>query len=297
MTHNRHVQDGKHKELDQYGEQWFIDQVKDWKDPLAPAKVIEHDGVMVVRDDLIEGSKSRFADLLVSEIPQDTLVYVQPRVGLAGLSLIDVATRYNKKVVLFMPASKEISLHQAVCIERGAEPKFHRIAAMPNLNRLAEYWADLNNAFFVPLGLKHPLVVAAAAQVARNIKEEYGEPDVCFVATSTGVLVRGLQIGWKRSEFISVAVARNMKEGELGRAQVCSEPLAFHQYEKIENMPPYPSVGTYDAKAWKYAKDYKDRHPDKSVWIWNVGKEPVLHDYSIIEKTDSQREWGEQRNV
>lgn len=296
MTHNRHVQDGVHREVLEYGVDWLLEQSKDWTDPLYPAKVIEYDGVMVVRDDLIQGSKSRFADLLVSQIPQDTLVYVQPRVGLAGVSLLDVAERYNKKVVLFMPSSKEISLHQAVCIERGATPRFHRIAAMPNLNRIAKYWAELNDAYFVPLGLKHPLVVSAAARVAINVREMYGEPDVCFVATSTGVLVRGLQVGWPNSEFVSIAVARNMKSGELGRAQVVSEPLSFQQREKEANMPPFPTVGTYDAKAWKYAKKYKEENPTKKVWFWNVGREPELKNSQIIQKVDSQRNWGEERN-
>lgn len=296
MTHNKHIQDGRHKEVEDVGEDYLKSVVKDWKDPLAPATVVEHEGIKVVRDDLIAGSKSRFADLLIKSCPNDTIVYVQPRVGLAGVSILDVAKKYGKKVVLFMPSSKMISQHQAVCIERGAKPMFYRIAAMPNLNRKAQYWAELNNAYFVPLGLKHPLVVAAAAQVARDIKEVHGEPDICFVATSTGVLVRGLQLGWPNAEFVSVAVARNMKEGELGRAQVVSEPLPFQSYEKTENMPPYPTVGTYDAKAWKYAKEYKEQNPDKNVWIWNVGKEPELKDPSIIDRTDSQRDWGEDRN-
>lgn len=293
MSHDTHVIDNKHKELDELGEQWFIKIVKDWKDPLYPAKVIEHEGVMVVRDDLVAGSKSRFADLLVSQTKQDVLVYVQPRVGLAGVSILEVAKKYNKKVVLFMPSSKEVSHHQAVCIERGATPIFYRIAAMPNLNKIAKEWADRNNAFFIPIGLNHPTIIAAAAQVARDIKKDYGEPGVCFVATSTGVLIRGLQLGWKNSKFVAVCVARNMKEGELGRAGVISEPLAFQQSEKPENMPPYPTVKTYDAKAWKYAKEYKEKNPDKSVWIWNVGREPELKNESIIKNIKSYKEWGE----
>lgn len=297
MTHNKHVIDGKHKELDGLGESWFVKETEGWVDPLPKPRVMSHEGIHVVRDDLIEGSKSRFADLLISEISQDTIVYVQPRVGLAGLSIIDVAKRYGKKVVLFMPSSKKISLHQAVCIERGAIPMFYRIAAMPNLNKIAEYWAIQNDAFFVPLGLKHPLVVAAAAQVARDITNDTGYvPDTCFVATSTGVLVRGLQIGWPSTKFVSIAVSRNMKEGELGRAEVLSEPLAFQTPEKKDNMPPFPTVGTYDAKVWKYAKLYKKENPDRDVWFWNVGKEPKLDDPTIIDRTDSQREWGEVRN-
>lgn len=295
MSHDNHVVDGKHLELDQFGREWFLDVTKDWNDPLPAPVVTEHEGIKIVRDDLVNGSKCRFADLLVQSIKEDTLVYVQPRVGLAGVSILNIAKRYNKKVVLFMPSSKEISHHQAVCIERGAIPKFRRIAAMPNLNRIAKEWADKNGAKFIPLGLKHELVVACAARVALNISKNLPPPDVCFVATSTGVLVRGLQIGWNQTKFFAVTVARNMKSGELGRAEPIIEPLEFAQAEKSGNLPPFPTVNTYDAKVWKYALAYKKANPETNVWMWNVGQDPILNDSSVIENTRSFREWNEVR--
>lgn len=291
MSHDNHVVDGKHLELDKFGYDWFEQTTQNWIDPLPTPIITQYEGINVVRDDLIVGSKSRFADLLVASIKEDALVYVQPRVGLAGVSILDIAKRYNKKVVLFMPSSKEISHHQAVCIERGAIPKFYRIAAMPNLNKIAKEWADSNNAKFIPLGLKHELVVACAAKVAKNISAVHGEPDACFVATSTGVLVRGLQIGWRNSSMFSVTVSRNMKSGELGRAHPIIEPLEFQTTEKKENLPPFATVGTYDAKVWKYALQYKKLYPNKNVWMWNVGKDPELNDSTIIKTTDSYRAW------
>lgn len=297
MSHNQHVVDGKHLELDKFGRQWFLDVTKDWRDPLPLPMVTEHEGIKVVRDDIINGSKCRFADLLVQSIKEDTIVYVQPRVGLAGVSILNIAKRYGKKVVLFMPSSKKISHHQAVCIERGAIAKFRRIAAMPNLNKIAKEWAEKNGAKFIPLGLKHELVVACAARVAMNITDvlKVPQPDVCFVATSTGVLVRGLQIGWDKSKFYSVTVARNMKEGELGRAEPIIEPLEFQAAEALQNLPPFPTVRTYDAKVWKYALEYKRQNPNANVWMWNVGQDPVLTDVGVIDRTDSFRAWNEIR--
>lgn len=293
MSHDNHVVDGKHLELDKFGRDWFFEATKNWQDPLPPPIVEQHNLVKVVRDDYINGSKCRFADLLIQSIPEETLVYVQPRVGLAGVSILNIAKRYNKKVVLFMPSSKEISHHQAVCIERGAIPKFYRIAAMPNLNLIAKAWAEKNGAKFIPLGLKHELVVACASRVAYDLALKHGEPDVMFVATSTGVLVRGLQIGMPNTKFFAVTVARNMKQGELGRAEPIIEPLAFQQAEKKQNLPPFPSVNTYDAKIWKYALDYKINNPDKNVWVWNVGKDPELKDPIIYDTTNSYRNWGQ----
>jgi hypothetical protein len=182
-----------------------------------------------------------------------------------------------------MPAAKEISLHQACCIEQGAEVYFKRIAAMPNLNKYAKEWAEENNAFFVPLGLKHELATAGVIHAAMTIDP----PDEVYVAISTGVLTRALQIAWPKAKFTCVAVARNLKEGELGRAEVISEPLPFTTPEKPENLPPFPSIATYDAKVWKTIPKYSGRN----ILFWNVGGPPELKDPTIYTRIDSYRDW------
>jgi hypothetical protein len=182
-----------------------------------------------------------------------------------------------------MPAAKEISLHQACCIEQGAEVYFKRIAAMPNLNKYAKEWAEENNAFFVPLGLKHELATAGVIHAAMTIDP----PDEVYVAISTGVLTRALQIAWPKAKFTCVAVARNLKEGELGRAEVISEPLPFTTPEKPENLPPFPCIGTYDAKVWKYIP----KNTGRNILFWNVGADPVLTNQSIYNTVESYRDW------
>jgi hypothetical protein len=287
MAHNNHVIDGINKDVGILGyesaKEYYLSLAEGWKPYNPDPVVIDHEGVRVVRDDLIVGTKTRAGDLLMSKLNHDTIVYSQPRVGLAGVSLLDVAKHYNKKIVLFMPASKTISHHQACCIEQGAIPIFERIAAMPNLNLKAKEWADKNDAFFVPLGLKHELATAGIVHAASKIPE----PDEVYVAISTGVLSRALQIAWPNAKFTCVAVARNLKQGELGRANVISEPLDFQQEEAKENLPPFPAIATYDAKVWKYIP----KNSGKNVLMWNVGAEPVLTDPTIYDRIDSYRDW------
>jgi len=290
MPHNKHVEDGFNIDIGmmqpEEAKEYYLDLAQFWTDPNPAPRIVEHEGIRVVRDDDLVGSKVRGGDCLISSLPRhiDTIVYVQPRTGLAGVSILDVAKRHNKSVRLFMPSSKKISHHQACCIEQGAEVSFHRIAAMPNLNKIAKEWADKKeNAFFVPLGLKHRMVTAGIVKVASQIKE----PEQVWVATSTGVLTRGLQIAWPNAEFVSVAVSRNMKAGELGRAKVISEPRAFTAHEDKKNLPPFPNIDTYDGKVWKYIP----KNTDKDILFWNVGKEPVLQDETLYETTDSYRKW------
>jgi hypothetical protein len=290
MAHDTHVQDGINKDAQLWpgctleeAREYYLDLAAGWTPYNPDPVVIEHDGVRVVRDDLIVGTKTRAGDLLASKINHETIVYSQPRTGLAGVSILDAAKHHNKRVVLFMPASKEVSLHQACCIERGAEVHFKRIAAMPILNKYALEWAKKNDGFFVPLGLKHSYATAGIVHAASKIDP----PDEVYVAISTGVLSRALQIAWPWAKFTCVAVARNLKEGELGRAEVISEPLPFTTPEKAENMPPFPAISTYDAKVWKYIP----KNTGRNVLMWNVGAEPVLTNSAIYDTIDSYRDW------
>lgn len=295
MAHNKHTENLSNQDLNLMmpNRQAWLDLAGDWVDPFPAPELVDHNGFKVVREDMMGfGSKCRFGDILVQTCPKDTLVYVQPRYGFAGISLAYLAKKYNKKLVLFSPSQKEISDHQAICIERGAEMKFRRVAAMPNLNRIAKQWAEDNNAFFIPLGLKHELVTAAAVKVAYDLAEKHGYPDEVWSAISTGVLQRSLQIAWPDAKFHAVAVARNIKAGERGRATMWSHPKAFNQDVNKEYNPPFPSAMNYDAKAW----EFMTKHGSPGAWFWNVGGDPKpeLEDTKII--TDSRRDWGEIRD-
>jgi len=289
LSHDNHVIDGINKDIHPlYGDpkEYYLELAKNWEDPYGEPVITEHDNIRVVRDDYITGSKVRGGDCLISSLADDirTIVYVQPRTGLAGVSILDVAKRHDRNVKLFMPSSKRISDHQACCIERGAQAEFHRIAAMPNLNLIAKKWASENkDAYFVPLGLKHEMVTAGIVKTASKIRP----PDEVYTATSTGVLTRALQIAWPNTKFISICVSRNMKAGELGIAEAVSEPLAFTASEKKENLPPFPTIDTYDGKVWKYIP----KNTDKDILFWNVGKEPILQNLNLPNEVNSYREW------
>jgi hypothetical protein len=255
-----------------------------YESPYPDPVVRGHDGVRVVRDDLIVGTKARAADPVLAKSNAERFVYCQPRTGLAGVSLLDVANKRGRKVTLFMPACKEISIHQACCIERGADAEFRRIAAMPNLNKYAREWAlERPESYFVPLGLKHPLATAGIIRAAVQIPE----PELVYVAMSTGVLCRALQIAWPNAKFVGVAVARNIQDGEKGVADIISHPLPFQTPEKAINLPPFPTVPTYDGKVWSRVP----KNSDRDILFWNVGTDPQLVDSNIIKNTESARDW------
>jgi hypothetical protein len=292
MAHNKHTELLMNQDLNLMmpNKQAWLDLAGDWQDPFEAPQLVDHDGFKVVREDLMGfGSKCRFGDILVSTCKQDTLVYVQPRYGFAGISLAYLANKYNKKLVLFSPSQKEISDHQAICVDMGAEMKFKRIAAMPVLNAHAKKWAEDNGAFFIPLGLRHELVTAAAVKVAHDLAEKHGYPEEVWSAISTGVLQRSLQIAWPDAKFNGVAVARNIKKGERGIAEIWSHPKAFTQDVDPQYNPPFPSAMNYDAKAW----EFMTKHGSPGAWFWNVGGDPKPKDINTKSLTKSERAWGE----
>jgi hypothetical protein len=249
-----------------FSKKQYLDMLHDFVS-LIPDPVVERHSIFnVVRDDLLGyGTKARAGEFLVQNCKQDTIVYVQPRFGFAGISLINLCNKYGKKLVLFMPASKEASKHQAYCIEHGCHPIFVRIAAMPVLNQIAEKYAARNDAMFIPLGLHHKLAIAALIKIADKI----AYPKQFWTACSTMVLNRSLQIAWPRSEAMGVAVARNIQPGERGRCKVFSHYLQFARDCHIDRLPPFPSARNYDAKVWEFMNLYAA--PD--ALFWNVASD------------------------
>lgn len=289
MPHDSHTTHDSILELDAHSRDWYIGSARNWHDPLGEPVVrdeILHDGryIRVIREDLHDtGLKARWADLLVSKMTEDTIVYVQPRVGYAGISLAKVAKNYHKKLILFCPAAAEASAHQRIAASMGAELRFVKIAAMPNLNLYAKIFAERFKLAYIPMGLKHPLVTAAGVDYALRLAKLHGQPKQMWFATSTGVLARAFMIAYgAECDYQLVAVARNLKHGEKGPAHVFSHPREFPQPSLI--MPPYPSIKTYDAKVWEYVEKFaQDR-----AFVMNVAAEQPVPN---IEIKNTQREW------
>jgi hypothetical protein len=289
--HNNHIIDGINKDIDLiHTREAYVGLTKNFKSRLPEIVIKKHDNINVIREDkmLIGGTKTRIGEFLFSQITNRVVVYVVPRFGLAGAAIMELCKLYDKEAIFFMPACKEISDHQAYVInQKPKEVHFKRIAAMPNLNIIAKKYADLHGYEFIPFGLNHSWVIAGAVRVCENLLNNYKEPDQLWTAVSTGVLTRGLQIGFENTEMHGVAVARNMKAGELGRTSIISEPLAFHSKEK--QLPPFDTVDNYDAKVWKYIP----KDTNKNIWFWNVAKDlkcPINFDKSLV---NSYRSWND----
>lgn len=274
MSHDNHTLDSSNLDLNlQYPDkESYLKLVKDWKDP-NPKPVIEKiqlpdKHVYVVRDDLLEyGSKMRFSDLFVRSRPEKLITYAQPRFGYAGITLSYLGKKYGKEVVLHYPEYKgPLTDHLTKCKDLGATLIPKRIYGMNGLRKASREYAENNDGYYVPPGLRGiPEITACAVKVASNIDLPKDVSEV-WTVISTGQLHRALKIAWPDLPFRGVAMARNLKPGETGHTNIYSHPFPYNKPESREHLPPFPSAITYDAKAWRFIKE----HAKPGALFWNV---------------------------
>ena len=267
---------------------YYLNLTKDYKfNESFTIKQLE--GFNVIDDGEFQyGTKAKMADFFISQVKEDSLVYVAPRTGYAPFSLCYLAKKYNKKLYFVMPASKSASDHQLAAIEHGGIPIFVRIPAMPTANIWAKKFAEKIGGKYLPFGLKHELVVAGGVRLFYESLKDLNIQEM-WTVFSTGVLSRSLQIALPNTKFNAVAVARNVQPGELGRAKFYSYDRPF--LKESREATPFDSIRTYDAKGWEYMKKYGK----PGDWFWNVARNMPKPTIKASE-VDSDREWGDFRD-
>ena len=244
-----------------------------------PKLVIEqHEGFHVVRDDLLEGgSKRRFVDRLIrEEIEEGAEEFVYggcPANGYAQLSLTLQAKAYGKKAVFFMAKRSLDNLHpyQQQALDYGADIRWvpNGMLQVTKARAREYFYEDPKRRRILPLGLEEKRVFEDIKRLAKNIEIEYNiSISEIWSVGSSGTLTRGLQMAFPDKDVNVVSVGHKMKQHEIGRAKLYLSKYKFMQEVKEEDKPPFPSVPTYDAKAWTVMKKYAK----KGALFWNVGK-------------------------
>ena len=244
-----------------------------------PKLVIEnHEGFHIVRDDLLEGgSKRRFVDRLIrEEIAEGAEEFVYggcPANGYAQLSLTLQAKAYDKKAVFFMAQRSLDNLHpyQQQALDYGADIRWipNGMLQVTKARAREYYYKDPKKRRLLPLGLEEPRVLEDIATLAKTIEIDYNiEISEIWSVGSSGTLTRGLQMAFPNKDVHVVSVGHTMKQHEVGRAKLYRSKYKFTQEVKGDDVPPFPSVPTYDAKAWTVMKKYAK----KGALFWNVGK-------------------------
>jgi hypothetical protein len=79
LAHNNHVIDRINKDVGplyslEEAKDYYMELAEGWEDPYGVPVITEHDGVRVVRDDYLVGSKVRGGDCLISSLDLSILI-------------------------------------------------------------------------------------------------------------------------------------------------------------------------------------------------------------------------------
>lgn len=249
-------------------------------EPYSFPKIIieKHEGIYVVREDLLEGgSKRRFIDRYVrEEIEKGAEEFVfggAPATGYAPMSLTLQAKHYGANATFFMAKRSLDNLHeyQKKALEYGANIQWVNMGMLNvTLSRAKKYYEeDTFKRRNFPLGLEDKRVIEDIETLAKEIKEEWKDKfSEIWTVGSSGTLSRGLQRAFPELEVHVISVGHKMSEREIGRAKFYKSPYKFDKPIKPIEAPPFPSAPTYDAKAWPFLKEFAK----PNALFWNVGK-------------------------
>jgi len=244
----------------------LLEQVADWTDPHPKPVVVDHEGFLVVRDDLLGyGSKARFIDKLVRDTDCDEWVYGgATKTGWGPISLGYACRKYGKKATIFAPTRRVITEQQQKAIDFDVHFEWQSFG-MLNVceSRARKYHKETSRSQLLPIGLEHPWVFGSIIKVARDLDVEFSE---IWTAAGSGTLSRGLQLAFPDKPVIMVQIGHKLSEREIGRAKLHISPYKYDQAVRKGEEPPFPSEKFYDAKTWKFIREFGK----KSALLWNV---------------------------
>jgi len=241
-----------------------IDSI-DFNTNLPKPIIKEHEGIKVVRDDLIDGgTKRRAFYTYVNSTEHDEYVYASPRQGYAQLSLAYACKDLDRKCTVTVPQGKRYWLTDEA-EELGCNIIEVPMGFLTNIQAKAKNYCLKHKAHLIPFGGDHPIIIEAMRRTALSIGIR---PREVWSVMSSGVLSRGLQGAFPKAKVYGVRIGHNTTKREQGRAETFKSKYKFQQECKEIERPPFQSSLTYDSKAWTFIKE----HASDGALFWNVGK-------------------------
>jgi hypothetical protein len=223
--------------------------------------IIEHEGVLVVRDDLFPGgTKARFLGVLFNGAEE--VVYASPAEGAAQVALATVARRLNKRATIFVARRAKPHARTVEAATLGAKVVSIAPGYLSVVQARAREYCAQTGARLMPFGADMPEAITAIAAAARAIGIK---PDEIWCASGSGVLARGLAVAWPNARRHAVQVGRALTPRDVAGATIHVHPAPFSRHG--HGNAPFPTDPHYEAKAWEVTTARKGTG---RVVFWNV---------------------------
>lgn len=224
-------------------------------------KLVEHDGIMVARDDLLPGgTKARFLGVFFDGA--DEVVYASPAEGGAQTALAAVAGALGKRATIFVARRAKPHPRALLAKRWGAQVCQVSPGYLTVVQARARAYCAASGARLIPFGADTPEAIGAIARAARSLAII---PDEVWCASGSGVLARGLAEAWPHARRHVVQVGRELTSADVAGATIHQSGMPFDR--ACRAAVPFPSDPHYDAKAWQIAKA---RRGAGLCIFWNV---------------------------
>lgn len=229
---------------------------------MTSAPVVQrHEGILVVRDDLIGGgTKARFIIGMYADAVE--IVYASPAEGGAQTALAWAARECGRRATVFVAKRKAAHARSLMAKRLGADVYQVTPGYLSVVQARAREYCSRTGATLAPFGMDTPDAIRTIAAAARNTGIY---PDEVWCASGSGVLARALAAAWPRARRYCVQVGRDLKPSDVAGATIYKSQLRFGQ--RCASRPPFPSDPHYDAKAWEIARQMRG---SGAVLFWNV---------------------------
>jgi hypothetical protein len=229
---------------------------------LEAPQLREHQGLIVVRDDLIEGgTKVRVAPHLLES--NDEWVFAGPAQGYAQLALAIACEQTGKRAVFFTAKRRELLPLTLQSMRHGMRVVQVPYGRISHVQAKARAYCAASGASFIELGLKLPGMEDALVALAGTLA--IPEPEEIWVTAGSGTLARALARAWPSATINAVQIGMRPHLPEGARLFVAPE-----RFEESASgaEPPFPSAEFYDRKMWRFVQAFA--HP--GALVWNVGR-------------------------
>ncbi|EDQ86353.1 uncharacterized protein MONBRDRAFT_28294 [Monosiga brevicollis MX1] len=271
---------------------------------VLPARVEHVDGrsfeVNVFRDDVLPGgTKQRALEAMVLASDAAEFAYAGPYTGYAQLALAVVCAQLQRQAVVICGRQRDNQLHPLTARAKSWGAKIievdssvrrrgqFREATLREIQRAGELYESRRrgSCCLLPFGLGcDPFVLGLVEQLKLALPERVlrHPPRRLWTVAGSATLLKVFSLLWPNTQFLIVQVGKKVWPDIMGvtglgdidkglqtaeRSYACVKFVANeHFYERAREPPPYPSVCTYDAKAWYFIR----RHAEPGDFVWNV---------------------------
>lgn len=229
-------------------------------------QIWEHDGFLILRDDLLPGgTKRRILTEILGKVPNKEIVYPAHPYGHGQLALALSCLPYRKKVTLLLPKlnSSRVPkvLSETLALSNVSYQVILNATSQSEVFQYAEKYAqEISDRYLFPIGFNTKEFLIGLKNLALSLPIV---PTNVWVLAGSGLLVSALKLAWPNAKINAV----NMGFSHVnltGADNVYNAPES--PFEPAKVLPPFPSASYYDAKLWQFVKLYAE----KGDFVWNV---------------------------